>query len=376
MVKKTFHKQEFDDGTALKLEIFQGYVREWISVFLTDSSKLGHITSVNIFDFFAGPGGDAASNPGSPLIIQNEIKRYCIEHSSIKNNKPITIYFNDKEAEKIETLKLNIAKNQCGKGCCESRFMSELFSDALEILLPVIEHPGSANLVIMDQFGISDVTPEVVQRLAKCTCTDILFFFPSSFLKRFQEHQSFKSKYDLSGKDLDYKTIHRAICNHFREKLGSTRYYLAPFSIQKNVSIHGVIFGSSNLLGLEKFLNVCWKLDPETGEANFNMEGDPFWGTEHTLFDEVKSFKKIDQFKADLIRFVQDKRPDNIGMYAFCLENGFPPSKANQSLKDLVESGQISTTLPNGQKARKGAFYLNHSERTSRIKFHKGKGTP
>lgn len=374
-MNKIFHDQEFDDGTALKLDIFRGYIREWISVFLTDSPKLGHVTSVNIFDFFAGPGGDTASNPGSPLIILKEIQNYCDEHGSIKNNKPIAIYFNDKDPEIIETLKSRIASNHCGLGCCQPKFMSELFADALKALLPVIEHPGSANLVIMDQFGISDVTPEVVQRLATCVRTDILFFFPSSFLKRFQENQSFKNKYDLSGKDLDYKTIHRAICDYFRERLGVRKYHLAPFSIQKNASIHGVIFGTSNLLGLEKFLNVCWKLDPETGEANFNMEGDHFWGEENTLFDEVKSFKKIDQFKADLLQFITDKEPDNLGMYAFCLENGFPPSKANQSLKEILESGQIETVLPDGQKARKGAFYLNHSESTSRIRFHKCKGT-
>ena len=373
-MNKKFHKQEFDDGTALKLDIFKNYIREWISVFLTDSPKLGHITSINIFDFFAGPGGDTASNPGSPLIIQKEIKHYCHEHGSIKSNKPITMYFNDKDAKKIEILKSRIASNQCGLGCCQPKFMSAHFADAFEALFPMIEQPGSANLVIMDQFGISDVTPEVVRRLATCARTDILFFFPSSFLKRFQEHPSFASKYDLRGKDLDYKTVHRAICDYFRERLGVRRYHLAPFSIQKNTSIHGVIFGSSNLLGLEKFLNVCWKLDPETGEANFNMEGDPFWGEKHTLFEGLESFKKIDQFKADLLQFIQDKKPDNLGMYAFCLEKGFPPSKANQSLKEMLESGQIATVLPDGQKARKGAFYLNHSESTSKIRFHKCEG--
>ena len=368
-MNKTFHDQEFDDGTALKLSIFQGYTREWVPVFMTDSPNMGGITSVNIFDFFAGPGGDTASNPGSPLIIQQEIRKYCETHSSMKNSKPITMYFNDKESSKIESLRLRINGIQCGLGCCHPEFRTKLFSEAFEELFPVIASPGSANLVIMDQFGITDVTPEVIQRLASCSCTDILFFFPSSFMHRFREHSAFSSKLDLRGKELDYHTIHRDICECFRELMGSRKYYLAPFSIKKNSSIHGVIFGTGSLYGLEKFLNVCWKLDPETGEANYNIEGDPFRGQTNLLFPELKTYRKMDQFQADLLGEIREHQPDNLSMYPFCLKKGFPPCKANEALKTLQESGQIITIPIGDQKLRKGTFYLGHKERVSKIRF-------
>lgn len=375
-MKKTFHEEAFDPGTLLKLSIFRGYIREWISVFMTESLKTKHVTSVNIFDLFAGPGGDISGENGSPQIIVNEIKAYCESQGSLKSDKPIRMYFNDIDHGKIKKLQSQLSAIACGRDCCKPVYLSQPFSEVLEILHPIIAAPGSANLVILDQFGISDVTPEVVQRLAVCSQTDVLFFFPSSFVKRFQKHPAFISKYDLRGKDIDYKTVHRAICEHFREKMGNTKYHLAPFSIQKNKNIYGVIFGSANLHGLEKFLNVCWKIDAETGEANFNMEGDLFWGKTPTLFDEVKTFRKIDQFEADLMQFIETSNPDNLMMYAFCLEKGFSPHKAKESLDRLQEVGRMITISQDGGKGRKGAFYLNYSEKASRIRFQKGEGAP
>lgn len=52
-----FHDNAFDPPTHLKLNIFRGYIREWLPVFLTrrTDGRSGH-KRVNVFDFFAGPG--------------------------------------------------------------------------------------------------------------------------------------------------------------------------------------------------------------------------------------------------------------------------------------------------------------------------------
>ncbi|KKK85629.1 hypothetical protein LCGC14_2771360, partial [marine sediment metagenome] len=59
-----FHNKPFDDETILKLEIFRGYTREWLPVFLSKRT----FSSVNIFDYFAGPGKDSHGQEGSPLL--------------------------------------------------------------------------------------------------------------------------------------------------------------------------------------------------------------------------------------------------------------------------------------------------------------------
>lgn len=371
---KQFHSQKFDDGTALKLDIFRRYIREWVAVFMTDSPNNARVARINIFDFFAGPGSDKAGNPGSPQIIIEEIKANCAEHGSPRN-RPITMYFNDIEADKIATLRETMAGIACGRTCCEFKYSTLPFAEAFEQLYPAISAKGSANLVIMDQFGISDVTPEIVHQLSLCDRTDILFFFPSSYLKRFRDLPSFASKIDLREKNLDFNTIHRYICDYFKEWLGASRYYLAPFSIKSGSNIHGVIFGSGHLYGLEKFLRVCWDIDPQTGEANYNIDNDLVRGGQLSLFEEMNSFRKIDQFTESLKEFIEIVAPDNVMTYEFCLMRGFTPTVAKQVLESLLSAGWLQVvSLTDGKPPRKGAFYLGHHENQPKIQFQKAEG--
>ena len=74
-IMRDIHKKEFDDGTIIKLEILRRYVREWLPVFLRKNPPGWQ--RVFLYDFFAGEGMDLHGNPGSPLIILEELKPYC-----------------------------------------------------------------------------------------------------------------------------------------------------------------------------------------------------------------------------------------------------------------------------------------------------------
>jgi three-Cys-motif partner protein len=371
---KDFHEQPFSEATKLKLDIFRRYIREWVSVFLTESPKLRNVFSVNIFDFFAGPGRDAEGNDGSPAIIAKELKSFCDIKAGLKAQKPINLFFNDIDNDKICQLKTFLKQIACKRDCCRANYSSWPFSEALDQRYSIIHDKGSANLVILDQFGISDVTPDAVKKLAACAQTDILFFIPSSYLHRFQKHPAFVRKFDLRGQNLDYNTIRRFICDYFKEKLGNVQYYLAPFSIKTGRNIHGIIFGSGNLLGLEKFLRICWDMDAQTGEANFNIDSDLSRDGQQCLIPEMNTFRKIDQFEKDLKGYIQQSNPDNKAMYQFCLEKGFPPKESKKVLDNLQETRWLSVvSILAGEIVRKGAFYLNSKE-IPRIRFQKVEG--
>ena len=66
------HLKPFDDGTLIKLEIFEKYLKEWLPVFIHSPSH----NTINICDFFAGTGEDNLKNPGSPKIILKLIDVY------------------------------------------------------------------------------------------------------------------------------------------------------------------------------------------------------------------------------------------------------------------------------------------------------------
>ena len=359
-----FHDKTFDNGTRLKLELFRGYIREWIPTFFTKSIKF-QTGKINFYDFFSGPGTDTAGNLGSPLIIIEELKKYCSTNSKLKaEDVEVNMFFNDVTHKNIAQLKGAVESKQCTNGCCSFHYSNHPFAEALDNELRGIEASDTASLVIMDQFGVKEVTPQVLRKLASCRQTDILFFISSAFIKRFIDTPEFaKSFKDVADdvKNSEYKVIHRVICEHYREQV-EDGYYLAPFSIKKGANIYGVIFGSGNLRGLEKFLKVCWALDPVTGEANFDIDDDVrARSPQRSLWKEMETVKKIDVFRSDLEEYIASNTPSNNELYEFSLVSGFPPAKTAEALRSLQNVGKLSVTEYNsGLKVKKGAFYLSY----------------
>ena len=50
-------------------------------------------------------------------------------------------------------------------------------------------------------------------------------------------------------------------------------YFLHAFTMKKGSNYYGLIFCSGHSFGMEKFMRVCWKVDPEAGESNCEVGG-------------------------------------------------------------------------------------------------------
>ena len=350
-----FFNSPFDDGTRLKLEIFSGYIREWLPVFLSQWRRWKQPQQVRIYDFFAGAGTDDQGNPGSPLLTIQEIMEFCHTHADVRASEiHPSILFNDNKASHINLLKQKIEAVKCPESFCEIRYSVKNFQTALNDELPQMKQKDCACLVIMDQFGVSEITADVLAKLDQCPKTDFMFFITSSFVKRFAEQKGIKERFNL--KECSYHSVHRAVCEYYKSLLPKgSNYHLAPFSIRKkNGNIYGIIFGSHHLYGLEKFLKVCWNKDKVTGEANYDIDddGDTRAG-QMDLFGNDK-IKKIDKFEVDLFDFVQSGiilpflsgqhkkiSVSNENIYRFSLENGFLPQTAKEILLRLKAQGKI-----------------------------------
>jgi three-Cys-motif partner protein len=101
---RDIHKTPFDEGTKAKLSIFQDYLKEWLPVFL--SKKEIYWNTINVFDFFAGPGSDSIGNKGTPLIIIEELSPYI--DNIIQKRLKVNLYFNEFSRTKQEELKLRL----------------------------------------------------------------------------------------------------------------------------------------------------------------------------------------------------------------------------------------------------------------------------
>ncbi len=376
---KRFHEEAFDSGTLLKLEIFRGYTRNWLPVFLSRVSY----PNVNIFDFFSGPGKDKNGQEGSPLIILNELDQYLHDPLVPKASEvSVSVYFNDDNEKNIEDLKKNISEVTRGPAAYSIRFAKKDFEIAFMEELPELKRPDTANLVILDQFGLKQINDKIFHELIACPTTDILFFISSNHIKRFISEGCIQQYFPLPEDEIrkvGSKEIHRYICNKFYRNLipKGCEYYLAPFSIQKgnNPNIYGLIFGSRSVFGLQKFLEVCWDKDSVTGEANYNIDNDSIRDGQLSLWQEDNVIKKQDQFKKDLEGYIQSEQPTNIELYRFSLENGFLPGHTNDILRELQKSNRLEVKDPRtNENIRKGAFYVNwdsYKKHEARARFSK-----
>ncbi|VEN75420.1 conserved hypothetical protein [Candidatus Desulfarcum epimagneticum] len=362
---RAFHGAPFDEATLLKLDIFRGYIRSWLPVFLSKRSY----PNVNIFDFFAGPGRDINGQSGYPLVIIDEVSRYFLDESFQKAPQAsVTLYFNDSESENIQQLKNNVEDILKDRDPGYNiRFENDDFETAFFKELPFLKRSDTANLVILDQFGLKQINDRIFDKLISCSATDILFFISSSYIKRFITEGSIRKYFPFSEdeiKEISPKDIHRYICREFYRKRipKSLDYFLSPFSIQKDHSanIYGLIFGSGKLLGLQKFLEVCWNKDQVTGEANYNIDNDSIRTGQLSLFPEDNVIKKQDRFEKDMVRYIKEKKPTNKDLYRFCLENGFLPRHVTEILRELQQSSHLEVKDPvSNDDVRKGAFYIS-----------------
>lgn len=98
-MERDIHKKPFDEGTKAKLSIFQDYLKEWLPVFLAKKEVIW--PTVNIYDFFAGPGYDSKGQKGTPMIIRDELTPYFDHILDKKLN--VNLYLNEfNKAKKAE----------------------------------------------------------------------------------------------------------------------------------------------------------------------------------------------------------------------------------------------------------------------------------
>lgn len=346
---KDIHRKPFDEGTKAKLSIFQDYLKEWLPVFI--AKREIYWKNINIYDFFAGPGSDKNGIKGTPLLILDELEIYLEKINEKSLN--VNLYFNEFDHNKFEELKLKVGAYGLDSKPYRIDFDSLDFKDAFKKMATSMAKPDVANLVFLDQNGVKHISEGVFKYLIAIKRTDFLFFISSSTIKRFCDHPNIIQHINLSIEEVEkkpYHQIHRLILDYYQSLIPENKeLYLAPFSLKKGANIYGLIFGSSHVLGIEKFLSTCWKLDSERGEANFDIDNDNIKEGQIDLFSgELDKPKKVELFEKELCEKIlnQTLKTDK-EIYLFTITNGFLPSHAKDVIKSLFNKNKIvNTSLP------------------------------
>ncbi|MBA2613387.1 MAG: three-Cys-motif partner protein TcmP [Bacteroidetes bacterium] len=343
-MSKDIHEKPFDEATLVKLSIFRDYTREWLPVFI--AAKQIYWNTLNIVDFFAGPGNDIKNTPGSPQIILSELTTHLPLIRS--KNLKVNIYFNEFKKKKYDELVKFIEENK--KEFPEFNFeITNLdFKVAYQNWYPKINKKDCANLLFFDQNGIKHIDESVFQQIIALKSTDFLFFVSSAHARRFSEHENIKQYLKLNKADIDstpYYHIHKLVQEYYKGLIPKGKeYYLGRFSLRKDSgNIYGLIFGSGHVLGMEKFLKSCWKIDPERGEANYDIDKDAIMPGQIDMFTgEVKKPKKKEIFESNLEKYILDKTLTNDKqIYLHTVTNGFLASHASEVLKKMQKDKKI-----------------------------------
>lgn len=347
---KNINKTVFDDATKLKLDIFGECFEQWLPVFNNNN----FIESVYIFDFFAGSGKDIADNFGSPIILLDKARgkdcQYC------KNaKKKIKFIFNDSHKDKSNELKQNIEKylaeckdkNNCTNCVYEYEVLNYNFQDIFTNpeITRILENKNLGKFILLDQYGFSQIDESIFKKLISYPKTDFIFFISTAYISRFREHPNIKKYINTSKIDFDNirpNEIHRAVADYFRDLIPKGKeYYLHHFSIQKERkgNYYGLIFGTNHTLGMEKFLKVCWKEDPFSGEANYNIDNNYEKGS---LFEQLGENVKKDEVKETIKQKILSKEiTDNITGLIFAIKNGCEPIVFTEVVLQLEKNNII-----------------------------------
>lgn len=316
---------------------------------------------------FAGSGMDTGGAHGSPLILLEEAKgaqcQYCKALKS--SRKKVSFIFNEILKSKYESLTNNVDsfQNKCmeAHSCsdCPIKEGIHTFNEDFQNLFAdkkidkIFKNKVYGKFVLLDQYGIKQVTEEAFSKLVDSPKTDFIFFISSSTITRFKELHSIKQYFDtnkMNFDDVQPKECHRLIKEYFENLIPNGKdYYLHSYTIKKGSNYYGLIFGTSHSLGMEKFLKVCWTEDPLSGDSNCNINNDYEEGT--LFYDESRTRKK-DTVKQELKdKILSGNIRDNMSGLKYALHRGCQPSIFVEAIEELKEKGKVEIIGTFNEKA-------------------------
>jgi len=294
---KDFHEDDFTESTRAKLRLFRLYVQAWLGVFV--GSGLSKGKTITLVDYFAGPGKDGTGLDGSPLIFLNVLRGFASKISD--QNVTVRVLFNDIDGSKIKQLQRTIEAGGLAEPAWQITYWEKDFERAFPDSIAWFTH--GPKLLFLDQSGIRFFRPDIFEKLRLLDRTDFIAFFSSSFLHRFRNEDEMRRHIDVEkvfGPASASRTVHRHVVEYFRGLVPlKERYHLAPYSIKSSVNpanLYGLIFGSGHPLGLQKFLEVAWREDKRTGEADYDIDDDRIDSTTPSLFEEMNVPRKVQVF--------------------------------------------------------------------------------
>jgi len=326
---------------------------------------------------------------GSPIVIAEAICEIAKTEPNLLQK--ICLYLNDADKIKIENVKKHIEQSNL------NLFAIHYYNLDIQAMFTAVlseankNAKSTFNLAFIDPYGYKEIKRDVLVNLLQNKHTEIILFLPISHMYRFTKVAQ------ADTKKTQYKPLRDFIESFFAENhpirtqqvenphdyinylkeafsFKNNRFSASYFIERNETNFNALFFMTSHIYGLEKILEVKWQLNDENGKGF--TQAKPL-----TLFDDYYATEakenNVERLKQIILTELENKDLTNVEMYQLALQNEFLPKHANEVLKGLQNSNQISVVDEKTNiSTRKGTFYLRynvHNNTTSKVTIKKSR---
>ncbi len=275
-----------DPHTIAKHKILQAYLNAWLPILSRQSENIGSISQgIKYLDCFAGPGGYATGEKGSPLLALEAALNHSLEFPV-----PVDLFFIEAKKERFDKLTQRLAPYAAQiKSSKNVGQATPIHGDCREIVDRMLADAAAKRqkfgpaLCFLDQFGYSSVPMELIGRILAQPQCEVLSFFFWRELDRFITDTTKHAGVTTAFGGTEWQPA-IAMASRERQQFMQDTYikclkerakakYVWPFAMADENSRHicWLFFCTNSLRGLEEMKKAMWKVDT-TGGFYFSDE--------------------------------------------------------------------------------------------------------
>jgi three-Cys-motif partner protein len=358
--------------SRIKAEIVYKYVKVWAQIVLNPQERYNKLVGAAYIDLFSGPGTYEDGNKSTPLLVIEEAIKLSIVRRNLRS------YFNDKNKAHIESLEQEI-DNISGITTLTHRPMFYNEEASISLINRFNIAPNVPQFFFLDQFGYSDITPELIRRAFQADKCDCAFFFKySRVIGALNNPSASANMVELFGKQqvenlrLQLKTRLSALAKEemilealkkAMSSVGAPFFHAFPFRIQETQgATHHLIYLGKHERGLAPMKEIMGKA------SSRQDEGVPSFGfAEHEAHPNLFAVSPIDELQSALLtRFGGETT--TVGAIYSAHHPGTPYLLKNyqEALRRLEADGRIvATPIAQNRPTRNGKTTMAPDTRIS-----------
>ena len=335
--------------TAAKHELLKHYLNAWFPILGSRESR------VIFLDGFAGPGVYDDGQPGSPIIALQTL----LNHRAFPRYRKTEFIFHfiEKDAPRLDRLRTELRQfDQLPPNVKVSTHPGE-FQDVIESVSASLSSRNkrlAPTLAFVDPFGVSGVPMELISRFLDSRKCELFLILMVDHLNRFLSTDHMRGGRDSLFGTSDFSSVESApageriplLVDLYERQLRNIAnfQYASHFEMKRPSGkvAYYVVYATREIVGVEKFKDAMWKVDPSTG-STFSYRN---WNQGSLL---TGSHVELSQLQQRLSEEFEGEDVPIERLEEFTLvDTPFRKAHLRTALKPMESKGAIVVTRPEG----------------------------